>query len=136
MDLDEFYNKLYLINNDYLLIYDIVKTGNFIELTNLKKIKMQYPFKVIVNPINNYLYIPEFLSNRVIVIDPLNTIKSKYNAIINADNSPIDIIFDKNTNIGYIANEGSNSITPFNGTDNTPLYFVNLEIIPENAAKN
>ena len=135
MDLDGFYNKLYLTNNNNLLIYDIVKTDNSIELINLKKIKIQYPSKVIVNPLNNDLYIPEFLSNRVIVIDPLNTTSSNYKASINSDNSPIDIVFDERTNIGYIANLGSNTITPFNGTDNTPLYFVNFDINPGNAAK-
>jgi len=135
MDLDVFYNKLYLTNNYNLLIYDIVKTDNSIELTNLKKIKLQYPSKVIVNPLNNDLYIPEFLSNRVIVIDPLNATSSNYKASINSDNSPIDIVFDEKTNIGYIANLGSNTITPFNGTDNTPLYFVNFDITPGNAAK-
>lgn len=135
MDLDGFYNKLYLTNNNNLLIYDIVKTDNSIELINLKKIKIQYPSKVIVNPLNNDLYIPEFLSNRVIVIDPLNATSSNYKASINSDNSPIDIVFDERTNIGYIANLGSNTITPFNGTDNTPLYFVNFDINPGNAAK-
>ncbi len=134
MDLDVFYNKLYLTNNNNLLIYDIVKTDDSIELTNLKKIKLQYPSKVIVNPLNNDLYIPEFLSNRVIVIDPLNASSIFYKASINSDNSPIDIVFDERTNIGYIANLGS-TITPFNGTDNTPLYFVNFDITPGNAAK-
>ncbi|HKU84648.1 MAG TPA: hypothetical protein VJP58_11460, partial [Candidatus Nitrosocosmicus sp.] len=135
MEIDKFNNKLYLTGNKLLNEIDLIKTNDSIELYNQKEFQIPYPLKVVVNPINKNLFIPQPPSNKIIIIDPMNISNNRYKAVINTDTLPVDVVFDEKSNIGYVTHKGSNTITTFNGTDNGLLYFVKFKLAPENSAK-
>ena len=67
-----------LTGNKVLNEIDLIKTNNSIALYNQKEFQIPYPLKVVVNPINNNLFIPQPPSNKIIVIDPMNVSNDEY----------------------------------------------------------
>lgn len=136
MELDQFYNKLYLIGSHNLKMYDILKKNSSIEVYNQRIFRVDSASKAVINPINSHLFVVEPPFKRIIVVNPFgDSTDGRYNSYISTDSLPDDIVFDEKSDIGYVSHKGSNTITTFNGTDNTPLYFIKFDVSPENAAK-
>jgi hypothetical protein len=129
--IDNFYNKLYVASDNYLYSFEITNSNNSTNIVNAGKVPVIYPSNIVVNPINHFIYVPEEISNKIIVVDPYKF--EKTNSTVNSDNSPFDIVFSPENNIGYVTHKGSQTITMFNGTDNKLLYFVKFQISPESA---
>ena len=69
-----------------------------------------------VNPNTNRIYVANYYSNNVSVIDGAgNTIV----ATVPVGNSPWGVAVDPNTNLIYVANYSSNSVSVIDGASNT-----------------
>jgi YVTN family beta-propeller protein len=85
-----------------------------------------FPVSVAVNPVTNMIYVVEndsnagctsgCIPNQVAVINPGNN-----NAITNigVGNSPVAVVVNPVTNLIYVANSGSNSVSMIDGSSNT-----------------
>jgi YVTN family beta-propeller protein len=85
-----------------------------------------FPVSVAVNPVTNMIYVVEndsnagctsgCIPNQVAVINPGNN-----NAITNigVGNSPVAVVVNPVTNLIYVANSGSNSVSVIDGSSNT-----------------
>ncbi|MDQ4073029.1 MAG: hypothetical protein M3162_01855, partial [Thermoproteota archaeon] len=121
--------------NDFLYSFEILNYNNGTDIVNSSKTPIRYPSNIVINPVNHFIYIPESFSNNITVVDPNEPEKINTTTTINSDNSPFDIAFDPETNIGYVTHQGSNTITMFNGTDKKLLYFVKFQVSPEGAGE-
>ena len=73
------------------------------------------PYAVAVNPVTNKVYVANYGSANVTVIDG----SDNSTATIPAGTNPYDVAVNPVTNKIYVANRGSNNVTVIDGTDNS-----------------
>ncbi|KLU66048.1 N-acetylmuramoyl-L-alanine amidase LytC precursor [Desulfosporosinus acididurans] len=92
-----------------------------------------YPCSVAVNTVTNKIYVANYESNSIMVIDgTTNTIDKA----ISVGNTPCSVAVNTVTNKIYVANPGSNSITVIDGATNTTGTAISLGNSPSAVAVN
>jgi len=97
--------------------YDI--SGNSSNNTVIANIKVgSGPYAVAYDPSNGYVYVANWYSNNVSVI---NGATNKVIANIAVGSEPEGVAYDSSNGYVYVANEGSNSVSVINGANNTVI---------------
>ena len=101
----------------FFLRFSIGQAGNLSKPTRASAMfqRGHYPRAVAVNPITNKIYVANFTSDDVTVIDGTNnsTITVAVGTI------PLAVAVNPVTNKIYVANEGSNNVTVIDGANDT-----------------
>jgi YVTN family beta-propeller protein len=88
---------------------------------------------IAVNPATKMVYIADYLTNTVYVIDPY--IDKVINSIP-VENNPTALTINPDTNIVYAANEGSNTVSVIDGWHNKVIKNITVEDSPTAVAVN
>jgi YVTN family beta-propeller protein len=80
------------------------------------------PRGIAVNTVNHLIYVTNYLSNNVSVIDGSNKASIAVAATLTAGVNPYAVAVNSVTNFVYVGNQGDNTITVIDGRVNSPLY--------------
>ncbi|WP_185827338.1 S-layer family protein [Edaphobacter aggregans] len=80
------------------------------------------PRGVAVNPVSHLIYVTNYSSNNVSVIDGSNKASIPDATILTAGVNPYAVAVNSVTNFVYVGNQGDNTITVIDGSRNSPQY--------------
>jgi YVTN family beta-propeller protein len=80
------------------------------------------PRGIAVNTVTHLIYVTNYLSNNVSVIDGSNKASIAVAVTLTAGVNPYAVAVNSVTNFVYVGNQGDNTITVIDGSVNSPLY--------------
>jgi YVTN family beta-propeller protein len=107
--------------------YFISNDGKFKNTTVANIPVQKYPSSIAINPSTNRLYVPNYYSNTVSVIDGSS---NRVIDTVSVGSNPASIAINPKTNMIYIANYGSNTVSVIDGESDKLLINIGVGSFP------